>query len=345
MRAFQAQGTAVGHTGGAGESATPGRRTLVEQLGEERNEEPAQARQPAAEARSAQGETSGSAEHAGPAGPAGSAAPSHADAPPARYNIIPHDRNPLSAPGERVIFGAVYTDSSPSLYQLVFTCAGGDFDSAGSGTKSGTYPGINKRNLDFYIPTTWDKKTAITVKLELQKVADSSVVDTVNWTFGPKVNIPTTIDQVENDAEFDVGKIYNYKVGPKISKGATDDYLHETILETFGTRSSNLKVAELKPAWATSKGITTDQQITDHFFGTSSNNGTFTVSAGDKFQDQHTGGVPDKSSFEEALTTMKEVTCDLPQTYSASPGTPLGNFTVRRVLKVGGDKKVKKWKT
>lgn len=45
-----------------------------------------------------------------------------------------------------------------------------------------------------------------------------------------------------------------------------------------------------------------------------------------------------------ALTTMKEVTCDLPQTYSASPGTTLGNFTIRRILKTSGDKKVKKWK-
>ena len=41
---------------------------------------------------------------------------------------------------------------------------------------------------------------------------------------------------------------------------------------------------------------------------------------------------------------MKEVTCDLPQTYSATPGTTLGNFTIRRILKDNGDKKVKKWK-
>lgn len=87
--------------------------------------------------------------------------------------------------------------------------------------------------------------------------------------------------------------IYNYKVGPDLGKDGKDDYLHQTILEAFGTRSSNLKVADLKPDWAKSHGITTDQAITDYFFGTRSDNGTFTVSAGDRFQDQHTGGVPD----------------------------------------------------
>jgi hypothetical protein len=81
-----------------------------------------------------------------------------------------------------------------------------------------------------------------------------------------------------------------------------------------------------------------------YFFGGAGDNGTFTVSAGDKFQDQHGGGVPDKARVEEALATMKEATGDLPQTYSATPGTALGNFTVRRILKLNGDKQVKKWK-
>lgn len=312
----------------------------------ERNGEPAEMRtqeartQPPVEATPA--EVVPASEHTAAPPNAAATVPS-SDAPTA-YNIIPHDRNPLSAPGERIIFGAVYTDPHPGNYQLVFTCVGGDFNSAGSGVKSGTFPGINKRNLDFYIPATWDKKTAITVKLELQKVADSSVVDTANWTFGPKVNVPTTIAQQETEGERPLGSIYNYKVGPDIGNDGKDDYLHETILESFGTRSSNLTVAELKPAWATSHGITTDQQITDYFFGTSSDNGTFTISAGDIFQDQHTGGMPDKARFEEALTTMKDVTCDLPQTYSANPGSVLGRYTVQRLLKISGDKKLKKGK-
>jgi hypothetical protein len=315
---------------------------------DERNGEPAEARtleartQPPAEARTPGNEGSAAAEHATATPPTG-ASVSASDAPTA-YNIIPHDRNPLSSPGERIIFGAVYTDPSPGTYQLVFTCAGGDFNSAGSGVKSGTFPGINKRNLDFYVPATWNKTSAITVKLELQKVADSSVVNTVNWTFGPKVNIPTTIAQQETDGERALGSIYTYKVGPDVGGDGNDDYLHETVLESFGTRSSNLTVAELKPAWATSHGITTDQQITDYFFGTSSDNGTFTISAGDIFQDQHGGGIPDKARFEEALTTMKNITCDLPQTYSANPGTALGRYTVQRLLKTGGEMKLKKSK-
>jgi hypothetical protein len=344
--------------GGRGsQAATPGKTTLVDPLygaGPARNGEPEQARtapgtqsrltQPGAQAPDAQTQGAPAPSDDRAAGASSNATASTSNAPPARYNIIPHDTSPLSAPGEEIIFGAVYTGANPEQYQLVFTCAGGDFNTPGSGVRSGTFPGLSKRNLYFHIPASWNKRSAITAKLELQKVADHSVVDTVNWTFGPKVNVPTTVDQIEDASERNLGMIYNYKVGPDLGNDHRDDYLHQTVLETFGTMHSNLTVAELKPAWARRHGITTDQAITDYFFGTPGDNGTFTISAGDRFQDQHGGGVPEKAQVEEALTTMKEVTCDLPQTYSATPGTPLGNLTVRRVLKVNGDQKVKKWK-
>jgi len=40
-----------------------------------------------------------------------------------------------------------------------------------------------------------------------------------------------------------------------------------------------------------------------------------------------------------------QIYVDLPQTYSAQPGTPLGKFTIRRILKTDGTKKRKKWQT
>lgn len=40
-----------------------------------------------------------------------------------------------------------------------------------------------------------------------------------------------------------------------------------------------------------------------------------------------------------------EIYVDIPQTYSAQPGTPLGKFTIRRILKTDGTKQLKKWQT
>ncbi len=156
--------TGSAHVGSGSHGATPGKTTLVDQIyGAQpgRNGEPEQARQavgavgaesrvPATPAPNTQAPSEG---RAGQTDPAAATAPSSTfNAPPARYNIIPHDNAPLSAPGEQIIFGAVYTGSNPEQYQLVFTCAGGDFNSPGSGVRSGTYPGLNKRNLYFHIP-------------------------------------------------------------------------------------------------------------------------------------------------------------------------------------------------
>lgn len=296
----------------------PGRRTLVEEAGAT-----------GADAQSAAGVGRGDASNA-----------------PAATYIIPFDRKPKSAPGEQIIFGAVFTDTRPNDYQLVWTGVGGDFNSAGSGNKSVTVPGIVKRNLYFFIDANWDKKSAVSVKLELQKKADSSVVQSETWTFAAKTTVPTTVTQRESDSERALPSIYSYKCGPDLSGDGKDDYLGQTILEEFGSNRSNLTVADIKPAYAKANGLTTDQLVTNHFFGANAGtNGTFTVSAGDLFQDQHGGGMPDKATFEAALVAMKEIYVDLPQVYSAEPGKPLGKYTVRRILKSDGTRKLKKWKT
>ena len=58
--------------------------------------------------------------------------------------------------------------------------------------------------------------------------------------------------------------------------------------------------------------------------------------------DQHGGGIPDLAVFQNALVTMKEIYCDLPQTYSVKPGEALGRYIVRRILKTDGSKRVKR---
>jgi len=58
-------------------------------------------------------------------------------------------------------------------------------------------------NIDFYIDAKWDKKTAVTVKLELQKVSDKTVVQTENWNFSAKPYYPTTPRSSRNGRPFD----------------------------------------------------------------------------------------------------------------------------------------------
>lgn len=141
------------------------------------------------------------------------------------------------------------------------------------------------------------------------------------------------------------GTDYTYKVGPDLRGDGRDDYVHQTILEEFGRNTSNLTLADVKPEYARAHGLTSDAAVTVHFFGADAGmNGTFTVEPGDHFYDKHGGGMPDKAIFEAALVRMKEIYVDLPQTFSAGPGNVIGRFTIRRIMKVNGEKKIKKWK-
>ncbi|HMA33937.1 MAG TPA: hypothetical protein VKY74_05590 [Chloroflexia bacterium] len=264
---------------------------------------------------------------------------------PTENYVVPFDHQPRSLPGEEVLFNDVFNHADPTLFQLVFTGAGGKFDSA-TGAASKTIAGLNSGNLPFFVDAAWDGKSAVTVKLEVQRLADHATVLTYNWTFGKKENIPTTITQQETEGERDLPSIYSYKVGPDLKADGKSDYVHETILETFGVNTCNITLADLKPAFRTAHPeITNDAQLTTFFFGGSGSNGTFTVDADDKIFDQHGGGMPDKAVFEAALITMKEIHVDLPQTYTAKPGTPLGKYTIRRILKTDGSKKLKKMKS
>jgi hypothetical protein len=270
-----------------------------------------------------------------------------ADPVPGEQYVVPFDFNPLSRAGEKIIFRGDFTHPSPNTYQLKYTGAGGTFDSD-TGSASKTIAGLTSGNTYFFIDKNWDGHTAVTVKLEVQRISDSQVVRTYNWTFAKKATLPTTIQQQEGEGEVALPGYYSYKVGPRLhpDAGAGPDYEHMTILEKFGQRTCNITLAELKPAFKTAHpDITTPEQITAHFFGTSSNNGTFTVDHQDMIADQHGGGIPDLATFTDALTTMKEITCDLPQTYEIDTGVALGHYTIRRIMKADGSTKVRKMKT
>ena len=263
---------------------------------------------------------------------------------PSADYIVPFDRNPLSAPGERIIFNARLGHAQPADFQLVYTGLGGGFDAAG-GADTKTIPGLSSGNLFFFINSTWDGTTAVTVQLQVQRIADKTIFHTFNWTFNQKPYFPTTITQQNGEGERPLPSAYSYKIGPDRNGDAVDDYLHQTILERFEQRSCNITLAELKPEFRRAHPeITGPAQITAHFFGTSSNNGTFTVSAGDMIYDRHSGGMSDLSVFQAALITMKEIHVDLPQIYEAEPGVALGRYLIRRILKTDGTKKMRKMK-
>jgi hypothetical protein len=260
--------------------------------------------------------------------------------PTSRY-VVPFDRNPQSAPGERIIFRAEYDHAMPALlFQLVFTGTGGAFDAAG-GPVTKTVAGLESGNTYFVIDTGMTAATPATMRLEVQ-LLDGTVMVTENWTFGVKTTVPTTITQIEAETDTPLPGVYHYQLGPDIGAPGHPDYQHQTILERFGPRTGNIHLADLKPAFASAHGLTNDADITAHFFGASGLNGTFTIDANDRIGDQHGGGMPDKAVFVAALVTMKEITNEIRQTYEVQPGVALGSYIIRRTLRLDGSKWVRK---
>jgi len=259
------------------------------------------------------------------------------DVPPTKKYVIPFDDKPKSSPGEQIIFAARFEHANSGDYQMVYTSEGGHFDSKDSGTKSKTIAGLKARNLFWFINSDWDGKTTTNVKMELQKT-DGTIVSTYNWEFSKKTVHPTTIEQKTGEGEFNNPKTFTYKVGPDLKEDGNDDYIGWTVLEKFGSRTSNLQPADIKKDYAKTHNLTSEPEITTHFFPTSSNNGTFAVSAGDEFYDKH-GGMSGASEAKAQLKAPKEIEVYLPQEYESEPGKTLGNFLITRIMKNDGKKK------
>lgn len=272
----------------------------------------------------------------------GTGAPLQTDAPAASH-VVPFDRAPLAAPGERIIFNGRFTDSSPGDYQLEYSTTGGHFTSA-AGPTSRTIAGLTSGNVDFFIPSPWDGTATVEVVLRVRKVADRSVSHTITWNFGLKLRVPTTMTQQEGTGERSLPGVYRYDLGPAVVPLRPPFYEHQTILERFGSRSlANIVPADVKAAYRTAHNLTSAAEVAAHFLPAyAANNGTFTVDAQDRIADRH-GGHPDLSNLVANLVAPKDVEVALPQTYEATPGTTLGAYTVTRVLKADGTTwKVKK---
>jgi hypothetical protein len=272
----------------------------------------------------------------------GSGAPGEMrDAPTATY-IVPFDRNPLAAPGERIICQAEFTGGNNADYEIVYSSVGGHFNSA-AGPATVTIQGLRTGNLNFFVPTPWNGTDTVSIRMQLKKKSDGSVVQTENWSFGKKTYYPTTMTQREGTAERTLPGVYTYDVGPARPTGTAPFYQHQTILEWFDNWSiSNVAPADITEAYRNAHGLTSAAAITTHFIGAyAGSNGTFTVDARDRIADQH-GGHPDVSNLVSNLVTPKDIEVTLPQTYEAQPGTALGRYNVTRVRKVDGSWKVKK---
>lgn len=268
-------------------------------------------------------------------GPMPAAAPGESNAPAENF-IIPFDRNPLVAAGERVIFNANFTDPSPASYRLDYATTGGHFTTA-SGPTARSIAGLNSGNVDFFVPAAWTGATALSVTMKLVKVADGSALRTETWTFGIKTQYPTTMTQSETTGERALGSVYTYLLGPAVASKTRPFYQHTTVLERFGAQTlGNIGPADIKEPYKTAHGLTTAAAVSAHFVDPGSGqNGTFTVDAKDQIYDQH-GGHDDLSNLVAQLVAPKIVDVVLPQFYEAKPGVTLGNFLVTRRLLADG---------
>lgn len=258
-----------------------------------------------------------------------------ADAPSA-VSVIPFDRSPLVAPGERIIFNSEFSDPTPADYQLEYSTVGGHFTSA-TGPLTRKIAGLRSGNVDFFVPTLWDGTGTVAVTLVVRKLSDHSAARTETWTFGRKERYPTTMTQQEGTEERAVPGRYHYDIGPAIVPYRAPYYEHQTILERFGNWAfANVEPADIAEPYRRSKGLTSAADVSAHFLGSyAGSNGTFTVNGRDRIVDKH-GGHPDLRNLVARLAAPKDVEVDLPQTYEARPGTALGEYTVTRVLKADG---------
>src|SRR5690349_14639758 len=174
MEAHDSGGAVAQH-----DSASPGKRTLVDG--------PLSDREP-------EGAVPGATPGAAPAQPSATAAPPRGetptpgprtdgvkDAPRATY-LVPFDRSPLAAPGERIICSAEFEGGTASDYEIAYSTVGGHFTSA-SGPTTVTIQGLISGNVNFHVPTGWNGTDAVSVTMKLKKKADGSVVQTETWNF------------------------------------------------------------------------------------------------------------------------------------------------------------------
>jgi hypothetical protein len=264
----------------------------------------------------------------------------------------PFDNAPQSTSGERIIMNGEYLivpDAIAHFHELKYTAVNGTFDTQG-GPASKTFTTghdvnrIDTGNVSFFLPDPFKDTDTATVTAEIRIRSTGRVVHTRTWNYTPRGDAPTEVTQVEPGTERAIGSSFTYDVGPPRIPLAAPWYEHQTVLEEFSSRTSNLDVGDMDPAWLTANGITDKAGIDRALFSAGSNNGTFVVDHDDRFYDQHGGGQDTLDEAASHLATPKDVHVDLPQVYTAGPGNVLGNFIVRRIRHVDGSYGLRKWK-
>jgi hypothetical protein len=270
-------------------------------------------------------------------------------APEEEFNL-PNHPNPLSAPGERILFSSVFRGLRPTDFETIYTGVGGHFDALGSGPLEKKFPGHGAANLSFFIDSTWDGKTPVSVEMQIKRLSDGLAVRKKTWNFEIKPYFPTTISQVGDEDEKPIGLggniTYVYQVGPeRDAQGNPRTYERQTILERFEGATCNIERSELKPEFqAAHPELTTPEKIAAHFYNPTAFNATFTVDRSNAFADVNGENNVNQAwaPVMNALMTKKDVYFDHTQVFEAKPGVPLGRYVIRRILRHNGAMAMKK---
>jgi hypothetical protein len=272
---------------------------------------------------------------------------------------LPGKENPISAPGEKILFSSLYSSVKPSDFETSYTGVGGHFDQPGTGPLEKRFPdSTGAKNLPFFIDSNWDGTTPVTVHMQIRRLSDGAILITKDWTFSKKTYFPTGMHQFEGEGEESLQpreiKKFLYTLTPETGPdGVHRSYQGLTILERFEPGTCNISVAELKPDFkAAHPELKTPEQIAQFMFDfEAAFRGSFTVDlkaeTADAIEDQN-----GENNFQQAvpriqaaLITMKQVNFDLPQVFEAQPGVPLGRYIIRWILKPNGAMAMRKFKS
>ncbi len=275
-------------------------------------------------------------------------------APQEKFNL-PAGENLLSAPGEQIVFSSLFVSTRWTDFKTSYTAEGGHFYAPG-GPQEKEFEGAGALNLPFFIDSSWDGATPVSVHMKIRRVSDSTIVILKDWKFSNKPYVPTSIRQWESEGEEPLApgevKTFLYMLGPEVgTDGKPRSYQGQTIRERFEAETCNISPSELKAEFKVEHPqLTSPEQIARFFFDDLSWNASFTVDrkarTSDAFMDQNAENNVSRAwpALKEALVPMKEVYFDKPQIFEAKPGVPLGRYIIRRILKPNGQMAMKKFK-
>jgi Domain of unknown function (DUF4157) len=275
---------------------------------------------------------------------------------PTEVHNLPGSVTPVSAPGEEILFTSVFSSTAPSAFETVYTGVGGHFDRPDSGPQEKKSPGTGSANLAFFIDSTWDGTTPVTVNMQIRSLSGGVIAARKDWKFSKKSYFPTSIRQFESEGEKSIApggkEDYLYVLGPELGPdGKPRSYQGQTILERFEPQACNISVGEMKPEFkAAHPELTTPEQLATFFFPDASINASFTVDKkaeqADAFEDtngENNLNLAARPLF-NALIAMKDVRFDKPQIFEAQPGVTLGRYIIRRSVKRNGAMTIAKFK-